>query len=269
MRESRRSHLIGTPLAELPASLSASTASAVAMMTTMQTTQRPCTAQRSSFAGSSLRLPAAAPPRQQLRMAASAAEKTAEKKEKTEKWSAPALDPSWPSPIFGGSTGGLLRKAQVCGPTLWPHPPTGADESPHRLLHRGAVSDAVLVLSAAPLRSVAAIRCERVAMPTRRDLDSAVLHVESICSMSICIPCPLMAHRDLDDPGVSSAALLSAQGATSGSTVTVSYAALVGPRDSAQSAVFRWTPPQQRTVDYPRRRWFSRVGLTVLRRPEY
>ncbi len=26
---------------------------------------------------------------------------------------APALDPSTPSPIFGGSTGGLLRKAQV------------------------------------------------------------------------------------------------------------------------------------------------------------
>ncbi|KAJ6801678.1 putative photosystem I reaction center subunit II, chloroplastic [Iris pallida] len=25
----------------------------------------------------------------------------------------PQLDPSWPSPIFGGSTGGLLRKAQV------------------------------------------------------------------------------------------------------------------------------------------------------------
>ncbi|KAJ6794756.1 photosystem I reaction center subunit II, chloroplastic-like [Iris pallida] len=25
----------------------------------------------------------------------------------------PQLDPSWPSPVFGGSTGGLLRKAQV------------------------------------------------------------------------------------------------------------------------------------------------------------
>lgn len=25
----------------------------------------------------------------------------------------PTLDASWPSPIFGGSTGGLLRKAQV------------------------------------------------------------------------------------------------------------------------------------------------------------
>jgi hypothetical protein len=28
-------------------------------------------------------------------------------------WSAPILDPDTPSPIFGGSTGGLLRKAQV------------------------------------------------------------------------------------------------------------------------------------------------------------
>ena len=28
-------------------------------------------------------------------------------------WSAPKLDPNTPSPIFGGSTGGLLRKAQV------------------------------------------------------------------------------------------------------------------------------------------------------------
>jgi hypothetical protein len=26
---------------------------------------------------------------------------------------APVLDPNTPSPIFGGSTGGLLRKAQV------------------------------------------------------------------------------------------------------------------------------------------------------------
>ena len=28
-------------------------------------------------------------------------------------WTAPKLDPNTPSPIFGGSTGGLLRKAQV------------------------------------------------------------------------------------------------------------------------------------------------------------
>jgi hypothetical protein len=37
------------------------------------------------------------------------------KKEKPEPppWSAPKLNPNTPSPIFGGSTGGLLRKAQV------------------------------------------------------------------------------------------------------------------------------------------------------------
>lgn len=29
------------------------------------------------------------------------------------KWSVPTLNPDTPSPIFGGSTGGLLRKAQV------------------------------------------------------------------------------------------------------------------------------------------------------------
>merc|ERR550537_592814 len=33
--------------------------------------------------------------------------------EKNELWSPPSLDQSTPSPIFGGSTGGLLRKAQV------------------------------------------------------------------------------------------------------------------------------------------------------------
>lgn len=40
---------------------------------------------------------------------------TAEKAEKAESkpWSPPELDASTPSPIFGGSTGGLLRKAQV------------------------------------------------------------------------------------------------------------------------------------------------------------
>merc|ERR1719150_682421 len=40
----------------------------------------------------------------------------AEKKKAPEKkapWSVPVLDPGTPSPIFGGSTGGLLRKAQV------------------------------------------------------------------------------------------------------------------------------------------------------------
>merc|ERR1719498_969976 len=38
----------------------------------------------------------------------------AKKKKKEEKpWTVPVLDPNTPSPIFGGSTGGLLRKAQV------------------------------------------------------------------------------------------------------------------------------------------------------------
>ena len=36
-----------------------------------------------------------------------------EKKEDKKPWSPPTLDPSTPSPIFGGSTGGLLRKAQA------------------------------------------------------------------------------------------------------------------------------------------------------------
>lgn len=35
------------------------------------------------------------------------------KKDDKGPFKAPALDPSTPSPIFGGSTGGLLRKAQV------------------------------------------------------------------------------------------------------------------------------------------------------------
>jgi photosystem I subunit 2 len=44
-----------------------------------------------------------------------AAADTKQKEEKKEKapFKAPALDPSTPSPIFGGSTGGLLRKAQI------------------------------------------------------------------------------------------------------------------------------------------------------------
>lgn len=34
-------------------------------------------------------------------------------KAETKPWEPPTLDPDTPSPIFGGSTGGLLRKAQV------------------------------------------------------------------------------------------------------------------------------------------------------------
>uniref|UniRef100_A0A7S2WZ52 Photosystem I reaction center subunit II, chloroplastic n=1 Tax=Chloropicon primus TaxID=1764295 RepID=A0A7S2WZ52_9CHLO len=39
--------------------------------------------------------------------------KAPKKKKEAEPWVQPTLDPSTPSPIFGGSTGGLLRKAQV------------------------------------------------------------------------------------------------------------------------------------------------------------
>merc|ERR1711934_535592 len=42
------------------------------------------------------------------------AKKPAKKAKKEEApWVQPKLDPSMPSPIFGGSTGGILRKAQV------------------------------------------------------------------------------------------------------------------------------------------------------------
>lgn len=44
--------------------------------------------------------------------AAKAAPKEAAK-EAPAPWSPPTLNPDTPSPIFGGSTGGLLRKAQV------------------------------------------------------------------------------------------------------------------------------------------------------------
>lgn len=62
---------------------------------------------RSSFAGNGLK---AAVPRRQaqvVRRAAVAEEAAAAT------FTPPKLDPSWPSPIFGGSTGGLLRKAQT------------------------------------------------------------------------------------------------------------------------------------------------------------
>ena len=47
-----------------------------------------------------------------VRVAAETKEKE-EKKEEKKPWSPPTLDPNTPAPIFGGSTGGLLRKAQV------------------------------------------------------------------------------------------------------------------------------------------------------------
>eukprot|EP00879_Flechtneria_rotunda_P019412 GHRR01020389.1.p1 GENE.GHRR01020389.1~~GHRR01020389.1.p1 ORF type:complete len:190 (-),score=53.18 GHRR01020389.1:209-778(-) len=44
---------------------------------------------------------------------ARAQETAAPAKEQAPKWTEPTLNPDTPSPIFGGSTGGLLRKAQV------------------------------------------------------------------------------------------------------------------------------------------------------------
>ena len=79
----------------------------------------PCTSLRSSSVrGQQLNL-AQRLPKQTLRRVVAAAEtkekEAPAKKEKKEEgpFKAPALDPSTPSPIFGGSTGGLLRKAQV------------------------------------------------------------------------------------------------------------------------------------------------------------
>ena len=59
-----------------------------------------------------------APRRVAARAADAKAPAKADKKETEEKpeppvWTEPVLDPSTPSPIFGGSSGGLLRKAQV------------------------------------------------------------------------------------------------------------------------------------------------------------
>eukprot|EP00873_Tetraselmis_striata_P000845 jgi/Tetstr1/421109/TSEL_012153.t1 len=42
-----------------------------------------------------------------------AEEAAAVEKEEPKVWTPPTLDPNTPSPIFGGSTGGLLKKAQV------------------------------------------------------------------------------------------------------------------------------------------------------------
>lgn len=40
-------------------------------------------------------------------------DKKEDKKDEKKPFTPPSLDPSTPAPIFGGSTGGLLRKAQV------------------------------------------------------------------------------------------------------------------------------------------------------------
>jgi photosystem I subunit 2 len=73
--------------------------------------------QRSSLAGTSLRQPAQRAALRPARQVVRADTTTDNKEKKDEKkasapFSPPALDSSWPSPIFGGSTGGLMRKAQ-------------------------------------------------------------------------------------------------------------------------------------------------------------
>lgn len=72
----------------------------------------PAQTQRSSLAGTTLRQPAARAALRPARQVVRAESDTKEKK-KEKSFSPPPLDSSWPSPIFGGSTGGLMRKAQV------------------------------------------------------------------------------------------------------------------------------------------------------------
>jgi photosystem I subunit 2 len=68
---------------------------------------------RGAFRGQQLQV--AAPLRVQAprRVAVRAETETKEAKKEKAPWKPPSLDPSSPSPIFGGSTGGLLRKAQI------------------------------------------------------------------------------------------------------------------------------------------------------------
>ena len=75
------------------------------------------TARKSAFSGKSVqaRSVSLAAPRA-TRFGVFAADAPAKKevaKEEEKPWSPPKLNPNTPSPIFGGSTGGLLRKAQV------------------------------------------------------------------------------------------------------------------------------------------------------------
>lgn len=70
--------------------------------------------QSNAFVGGLVQ-PVLARPQEQrrVRVAAETKEKPKEeKKEEKKPWSPPTLDPNTPAPIFGGSTGGLLRKAQ-------------------------------------------------------------------------------------------------------------------------------------------------------------
>ena len=76
-------------------------------------------ARKSAFSGKAVQarsVSLSAPRAAKLTVRAADAPAKAEKKEKKEEekpWTPPKLNPNTPSPIFGGSTGGLLRKAQV------------------------------------------------------------------------------------------------------------------------------------------------------------
>lgn len=112
--------------------------------------------------------------------------------------------------------------------------------------------------------SVAAIRCERVAMPVYRDLDSAVL-LYSMCSRPIGIPSPSCASTIWMTPrGVKCCA----PGCSTDHdwlNRSLDDMTLVGPRHSAQSTVLLWTPARWRLVVCSCSTWFSRVAFGVMR----
>jgi hypothetical protein len=56
-------------------------------------------------------------------------------------WTVPTLNPDTPSPIFGGSTGGLLRKAQVAIPTRLSWQAAAAGR-PRRIAAAGRLAEA-------------------------------------------------------------------------------------------------------------------------------
>ena len=73
-------------------------------------------ARKSAFSGKAVQarsVSLSAPRAAKLTVRAADAPAKAEKKEEEKPWTPPKLNPNTPSPIFGGSTGGLLRKAQV------------------------------------------------------------------------------------------------------------------------------------------------------------
>ena len=91
--------------------LTPQSAETAAMASTMMSAASSCVlpSRQSVFSGRALRSKAPVP-RRALSLSRAVAE---EKKKEKAPWKPPTLDPNTPSPIFGGSTGGLLRKAQV------------------------------------------------------------------------------------------------------------------------------------------------------------